>query len=173
MDDNNNNKPEDSQEELQRQIKTLNTWMLVLIACIAVYSIGILVLIDKKASEYIKSSQVYVLDPTTMRISSQYSNIFHSISTELEQELNEDSIVSTNNISPPMFIRKDKHEVGDFVIIRFFYIQAVISEVNGGGMYTLMYKDHNRVMRNITLDNQFILSPVSPYSVNPMSFLSD
>lgn len=60
-----------------------------------------------------------------------------------------------------VFKIKPKYDVGETVIVNYFYIKAVITERSGSDSYVVVYKDNSRVLHTITLPRTLLLCPPS------------
>jgi hypothetical protein len=86
-------------------------------------------------------------------------------------------LLSTNELiipKPPAFEVRDKYVFGDIVVVKFFYIHAVVLEKSsfGSDSYTILYKDRNHVLQKVVLSRDLLMAPANG-TVNPISLLVD
>jgi len=142
------------------KLKNLNRWMIVLLVFIIVWSIGILFVFNKPTTTSADTTPIALIDNYFGKINNNNRiNLVHQKS-------------STNNIYRAMYEQKTSYELMDFVVINYFFIEGLITEKHGND-YVVMYKDHNRVLRTITVPTELLLVPTSYNVVNPFSLLSD
>lgn len=159
----------------ENSVKKLNRWLIALVIFMILYSAVMLVIIDQKTEKALQLHPVVMIDPSTMGISSAaYTNLIHP--TSLRHLTTTNAPVPEPVVSPeskPMFEQRESYEVGDFVIVNFFYVETIVTEKLRGNYYRLMYKDHEHVLQTIVLHRQFLLAPTSYKVVSPVSLLVD
>ena len=71
---------------------------------------------------------------------------------------------------------KDEYRFGDVVVIKYFYVEAVVMDRDRvlplGDSYTILYKDRNHVLQKITLPKTMLMAPVEGV-LSPASLLVD
>lgn len=160
-------------ENEEKRVRRLNRWMIILVSFMVLYSILMLVIIDQKTERamQLQSHPVVMIDPNTMSITSTaYTNLIHPVA--LHNTTNIPPVPITNS-AKPMYEQRDKYEIGDFVVINYFYVEGIIIEKLSGDVYKILYKDHNHTLQKIELHKQFLLYPTSYNVVNPVSLLVD
>jgi hypothetical protein len=152
----------------------LNRWLIVLSVIIIIWAAGIIMYVDKKTSISNHPLPIIMIDVDTGKIiDPAYTNLFHdSVIGMVSKTFNISEVECSTNISKPMFEQKDNYNIGDFVIINYFYVEGIVSE-KSGNEYTVIYKDHNHVLQKIKLSKEFLLSPTSRNSISPVSLLVD
>lgn len=160
------------------KIKSLNRWLAILVIFMVLYSAAMLVLIDNKTERAIQMAHpVVIIDPATMQINSTaYTNLIHPIAMRTNPavvDIATNAIAEKAEAPKPMFEQKENYEVGDFVVVNFFYVETIIVEKLPKDYYRLMYKDHNHSLQVLTLHKQFLLAPTSYNVVSPVSLLVD
>lgn len=160
-------------ETSTKVIKKLNNWLTVLMIFMILYSIGMFIVIDQKTNKALQMHPVVMFDPNTMTVNSPaYTNLIHPIA--LRTNIPTDPTPSaTNTPAKPMFEQRESYEVGDFVVINFFYVETIVIERLPNDQYRLMYKNHEHTLETIVLHKQFLLYPTSYNVVSPVSLLVD
>lgn len=102
-----------------------------------------------------------MVDAATGKITnSAYSNLFPP------------QFVSTNSAgAAPIYEQKGSYDVKDLVIVNYFFVEGIVVDKQGNN-YTVMYKDHNRVLQKITVPKEFLLSPTADVKLNPAVLLA-
>lgn len=155
----------------EQTLSKLNRWLTVIIVFMIIYAVGVLVLIDQKTEDSIKKHPMIMLDMSSSNIDANaFSNFFSTAAANLNKSLPSDSD-KTPTPKKPMFEQKESYELGDFVVINFYYTEGIVIENPMKNHYRVMYKDHNHVLQSIVLNKMFLLSPTSAYPVSPTSFL--
>ena len=142
-----------SDQYIEKSIKKLNRWLIGLIVFIIVYSLLVL----------------YIITPTI--VPDNHSNISMGIDSISYSNINNPVILQTNlislvitNITPvfsTMFTQKDSYEIGDFVIVNFFYIEGIIIEKISTNRYKVLYRNNFRALTTVVLRKELLLVPVS------------
>lgn len=144
----------------EKRIRNFNFWNAILIIFIVIWLAGAFVYLDKKTDIKNPNPPIVVLDSADGLV---LSNMF---------SLGE----KTNQVFPDVtskFELREKYDVGDIIVVKFFYVEGVIMEKNTtSDSYTIIYKDHNHVLQLITLPRQFLLYPKAGV-LNPVSLLVD
>lgn len=152
-----------SVEEYEKKVKSINIWHFLLITFIVLWMAGAYIYLNKKTNLSISNAPVLLIDgggTNFFRVSDTNTPIF---STN----------ISTNPFPPPpIFEVKPKYEVGDVVIVKFFYVKAVVVGKDTSDYYEILYKDQERTLHKITLPRVFLMSP-APGVLNPVSLLVD
>lgn len=172
----------------EKSIKNLNRWLAILVSFVVFYSAAMLAIIDRKSdiAMQIQTQPVLMIDPMTMGINSTvYSNLIHpsflrstnvlsNVVTSVKPPTDQNASAALSTTAPKsMFEQKDSYEIGDFVVVNFFYVEAVITAKLEKNHYRVIYKDHNHVLQEISLHKQFLLSPTSYNVISPVSLLVD
>lgn len=142
-------------EKDHAQLKTLNRWLMALVAFIVIWVAGLYFYIDTETHPK-PPIPVISIDPITGKIT-------NAAQPKLLPN-------STNTVAKPMFEQKDSYDKMDFVIINYFFISGLVVDRHGND-YTIMYKDSNHVIQKIIVPKELLLSPTSAYAVNPASLL--
>jgi hypothetical protein len=160
---------EQENASVEKSIKKLNVWLGIMVGFIVLYSIVMLITIDQKTEKALQMHPVVMIDPATLALTSDsYTNLIHPIA------LRPPLTTNAPTIDPkPMFEQKESYEIGDFVVVNFFYVETIIVEKLPKDYYRLMYKDHEHVLQTIDLHKQFLLAPTSYNVVSPVSLLVD
>lgn len=145
------------------KLKNLNRWLFALVVFIVIWSVGIFVYIDRKPQPPKPPIPVIMVDPITGKV----TNVAHA---KIVPPTFASVSKKTNDVNP-MFEQKGSYEKMDFVIINYFFITGLVVERQGDN-YTIMYKDHNRVLQRIIVPVELLLSPTAAYGVNPASLLA-
>lgn len=144
------------------EIKSLNRWLIALVVIIIIWAAGIIMYVDKRTSSSNHPLPIIMVDDNTGEIiDPAYTNLF-----------NYSNINSQSNTIKPLFEHKDHYNVKDFVVVNYFYIGGIVID-RSGDEYTIMYKDHNKVLQKFTISGEFLLSPISQTSVSPVSLFID
>lgn len=172
----------------EKSIKNLNRWLAILVSFVVFYSAAMLAIIDRKSdiAMQIQTQPVLMIDPMTMGINSTvYSNLVHpsflrstnvlsNVVTSVKPPTDQNASAALSTTAPkPMFEQKDSYEVGDFVVVNFFYVEVVVTKKVDKDNYEVMYKNHEHTLSKIVLNKQFLLSPTSYNVVSPVSLLVD
>jgi hypothetical protein len=142
----------------EKKVQSSNFWNFLLIAFIVLWMVGAYLYLDGKSDVAMDISPVVVLDSVT---SLNLTNFFQASSTNFP-------------VGKSAFINKEKYSYGELVIVKAFYVEALVIEVPpiGGTDYTLLYKDHNHVLQKIILPKTMLMSPVNG-GIDPVSLLVD
>ena len=152
-------KPETDDE---KKMRSINSWYFVLVVFIIIWVIGAYVYLDKKADMSLNHPPVVVLDSAD---GIMLSNMFKVSGTNMQ-------------LFPPtskqeMFEVREKYQFGDVVVVKFFYVEAVVLEKSAtSDQYTVMYKDHNHALQKISLPRTMLMYPRDGV-LNPVSLLVD
>ncbi len=130
-------------------------------------------IVDKKTEKALQVHPVVVIDPNTMAVNSSYTNLIHPIALRTNIPINNASTVVTNVPAKPMFEQRDSYEVGDFVVVNFFYVETIVIEKLPKDYYRVMYKNHVHTLETLVLHKQFLIHPTSYNVVSPVSLLVD
>lgn len=143
------------------QIKNLNRWLMGLLAFIIIWSVGILIYVQKKADDVTPHVPVVMVDVGTGRVTNNsYANLFPK------------SIASnTMAHAKSAYERKEVYQVFDYVIINYFFVEGMVIERDGEN-YTVLYKTYDRTLQRIIVPRELLLSPSPGTIVNPASLIS-
>lgn len=161
-------KKRNNESEDERRVRTINVWHFVLIVFIVIWMAGAYLYLNKKTELSLVTPPVLLVNGSNSNL--DLTNFFGLAAT------NNPLIPSikplTNSTASPMFETKPRYDAGDVVVVKYFYVQAVIVEKVGQDSYAILYKDHNHVLQKIVLPKAFLLS-LSAGTLNPFSLLID
>jgi hypothetical protein len=78
---------------------------------------------------------------------------------------------TNTSIVRPMYEIREKYERGEIVIIKYFYLKAVVLDEPTNDFYEVLYKNHG-TLQKITLPRHLLMHPVDG-DLNPVSLLLD
>lgn len=147
--------PESSDE---KKVRSVNFWYIVLVVFIVVWMGGSFLYLNHKTHDLANNPPVTIIDAAG---GIDLSNL---------------SKIGTNQIpgKSSLFTVKETYTFGDTVIIKYFYVKAVVLDKAAalGDSYNLIYKDHNHVLQKITLPREMLLAPMEG-TLPPSSLLVD
>lgn len=155
------NSPETSDE---KKIRSINFWHFVLVLFIVLWMGGAYIYLDKKTEIANRLPLVLIGDAAS---GVNMTNFFQVNPTN-------SSLFPTNYIFKQPFRMKTEHRFGDVVVVKFFYVEAVVLEKSSptSDYYDIVYKDHNHVLQKISLPAEMLMVPVDGM-LNPVSLLVD
>jgi len=146
----------------EKQVRSFEIWYLVLVAFIVVWIMGAYVYLDKKTDVTIGNPPVVVLDAVN---GVNLTNFFQVNS-------NQTQLYPKNPLPHPMFTIREQYEVGEIIVVKYFYVEAVVVEKQANDFYVVMYKDHNHVLQKLALPRAMLMYPAEGV-LNPVSLLVD
>lgn len=158
---------EDTSEE--KKLRSINFWYVLLLSFIILWVAGAYVYLYKKTDDALLTSPPIVLVEGLGGISpDEFTNFFTMNSSNMN------SLLPELSSKPPLFEAKEVYEIGEIVVVRYFYVEAVIIDRSypGGNSYTILYKDHDHALRTINLPKNLLMSPKNGV-LNPFSLLID
>lgn len=148
------------------KLENLNRWLIVLVVFIILWTIGIVLYVDQKTEKPNVVPPVAALDLRTGKIvNPSFTNLFPApiVSPVKPTKTNSPAV-------PPLYEQKQSYEKMEFVIVNYFFVEGLVVDVQGDN-YTVMYKDHNRVLQRITVPKELLMAPTPGTSVNPASLI--
>lgn len=156
------------------------------LAFILVYSFALFLFLNARTEEQIQESLPPVVFLNNSNLSAIVppggNNLIHPMfqtttnrittTTNLISNQVVTNVTKTPCLDCPSFVTKSKYKRGDFIIINYFYIEAVVTKVLPNDMYLVAYKDHNHVLQQTELHRDFLIAPTTG-AVNPFSLLVD
>ncbi len=148
----------------EKKIRSISIWHFVLVAFIVLWMVGAYVYLDKKTQMSIAAPPVIVLDEAA---GITLTNFFQINST------NRQLSPAARNPTKPLFEIREKYFLGDVVVVKYFYVEAiVIGNSAVGDDYVILYKDHNHTLQKISLPRALLMAPADGF-LNPVSMLVD
>jgi len=144
----------------EKQIRSFEIWYFVLVGFIVIWMMGAYVYLDKKTDVTLSNPPVVVLDAVN---GIDMTNFFQVKSNQTQL---------FPKTARPMFEIRDKYEVGEVVVVKYFYVEAVVLEKQAGDSYVIMYKDHNHTLQKIAIPRTLLMCPAEGV-LNPVSLLVD
>lgn len=148
----------------EKRIRNINFWHFILFAFIVVWVGGAYLYLDNK-TEIISNhpSLIVIGEPSSINL----TNFFQFNSSNPPSHL-------LNSLVKQPFITKPEYHPGDIVVVKFFYVEAIVIEKSSPARddYEIMYKDHNHVLQKISLPKEMLMYP-SEGVLNPVSLLVD
>ncbi len=145
------------------QLKKLNQLLVLLVVFIVVWTIGMVAYVEIRTEPPAPVKlPVVTVDMASGKITnSAYANLFPR------------RLVGTSGklVNPPVYEQKESYQVTDFVVINYFFVEGLIVEKRGEN-YTIMYKDHNSVLQQITVHRDLLMAPAAQTVVNPAALIS-
>ena len=135
---------------------------ILLVVFIVVWMVGSNLYLNHQVSS-VKPQPIVVLDSAGGI--NLFSNLFRIGNTNFQFK-------TASKISVPRYEIKDKYSYGDVVVIKYFYIEAVVLDKTqpSGDVYTVLYKNHNHDLQKIALPRTMLMMP-SDGIVNPAALL--
>jgi hypothetical protein len=151
----NKKSPESSDE---KKIRHVNFWYVVLVVFIVVWMGGSFLYLNHQTHDLANNPPVAILDAA--------GGIDLSILSKTGTNQHAGKI--------PLFTVKETYEFGDTIIIKYFYVKAVVlgKSATLGDSYEVIYKDHNHVLQKIILPRMMLLAPEEG-TLPPSSLLVD
>lgn len=146
----------------EKRVKNGNFWYVILIAFIVLWMFGAYYYLHTK-NQLNTNPPVVVLDSTS---GIDIGGFFRTNPISSKLSLTNSSLVQ------PMYGVRSHYDVGDIIIVKYFYVEAVVLGKNAGDSYVVLYKDHNHTLQRVSLPRIMLLSPVDGV-LNPASLLVD
>ena len=146
----------------EKKVRSSNFWYILLVAFIVLWMTGAYIYLDKKTDVTIGNPPVIVLDAVN---GIDMTNFFRANPSQTQ-------LYPTNNIPRPMFEVRENYNLGDVVVVKYFYVEAVVLEKQAGDSYVIMYKDHNHTLQKIAIPRTLLMYPADGV-LNPVSLLVD
>lgn len=151
----------------EKKVRSFGIWQFLLVTFIVLWMVGAYVFLEQKTRSNSTTIPVVVLDNVNGVDFSNFTKIGSNTSTIYFTKKNE-----LNN--RPDFECKDNYSMGDIVVVKYFYVEAVVIDKSlpSGNAYTILYKDHNHVLQKIILPKEMLMAPAEGV-LNPVSLLVD
>lgn len=151
----------------EKKVRSISVWHFLLMAFIVVWMVGAYIYLDQKSDANVAAPPVVVLDTAD---GINLTNLFQSSPTNMQL------VKRTSDPSKPskaMFELKPKYSLGDVVVVKYFYVEAIVVGTPAmGDEYIILYKDHNHTLQKISLPRMFLMAPAEGV-LNPVSMLVD
>lgn len=152
-------KPTNSVFDDEKRVQSINFCYLILVAFVVIWMVGAYFYLKQKTELSIDNPPVVVLDAAGLTISNLFNTSTNSVFWAKDPK---------KFLTSPMLEVKNKYSFGDVVIIKFFYVKAVVLTKEPEDSYTVLYRNHNKDLQKITLPRLMLMSPgdyVSPFSL--------
>lgn len=148
----------------EKKIRSINFWHFILILFIILWMGGAYIYLNKKV-DVINHPPLVLIGDAASGI--DMTNFFKANPTNTQ-------LFSTNGTNRPLFYSKDEYQFGDIVVVKFFYVEAIVIEKSGptSDDYDILYKDHDHVLQRISLPAKMLMVPADGM-LNPVSLLVD
>ena len=153
-------------EEEQKQIRRLNQWIVVLFVFGVVWTIGMFIYFDFQPREKMSNMfPIIIVDSESGKIVSSFYTNFPTP----EPPLVADPTKQTNSPCKPIFEQKETYNVGDFVVIKYFYTGGIVVGKRDSN-YSIVYRSDNR-LESIDVPGGLLLSPTSAHGIDPFCLI--
>jgi hypothetical protein len=152
----------------EKKLKSINLWYILLLSFILIWVAGAYIFLYKKTdAAYLNPPPIVLVEGLEGVSQKTFTNIFQINQT------NTSNIIS-DVTTKPLFETKDHYELGDVIVVRYFYIKGVVIDRSypGGDTYTVLYKDHGHTLRTIKLPKEFLMTPTGG-DLNAIFLLGD
>ncbi len=132
----------------EKKLKSINFWHWALMIFIVVWMGGAYVYLDKKATFGITHPPVVIVDDAG---NINISNVFKGRDLNLQ-------LYSTNGLilMPQNFKTKSEYQVGDVVVVKYFYVDAVVLKTVGEDCL-IVYKNSEGALQKIILPKTLLM----------------
>lgn len=145
-----------------KKVERSTFWYVLLIISIILWMAGSYFYLDYKANVILSNPPVVILDATS---GVNMTNFFRVNPSQTQ-------LYPTNSAPRPMFEIRENYNIGDVVVVKYFYVEAVVLEKQTGDSYVIMYKDHNHTLQKIAIPRSLLMYPADGV-LNPVSLLVD
>jgi hypothetical protein len=162
-----------------KEINNLNRWLSILVVFIVLWTVGMIVYIEKKTDDALnRPIPIVLFDTSTGKLNNTaYNGLFPNGINQffINEKTNNNTGKSvipnlTNVISNPLFEQKKSYAVGDFVIVNYLHKEGVIIEKRSDNKYLLLY-NVNGDPKTIELPGWILIYPTSDRGIDPFSLV--
>ena len=159
-------KPKTPRTPDEQAVHSFGIWHFMLIAFIVTWMLGAYIILEQKSEHIIDNPPVIVLDEA-----GQINMMSNMFTLGTNRQLFPPVGAATND--SPKFEVRQKYNYGDIVVVKYFYIEAIVIEkYSVGDKYIILYKDHNHQLQTISLPRTMLMAPAEGV-LSPVSMLVD